>query len=48
MSKEANVNAEQQFDYLKRLVSPYTKYGERKCFALQFLQGSGNELEKKF
>lgn len=35
-------------DYLKRLFIPYRKRNECKSFIYQYLQGSGNELKKKF
>ncbi|MBR5915371.1 MAG: hypothetical protein IKZ57_02855 [Spirochaetia bacterium] len=34
--------------YLKRLIKPYQKYGKSKLFILQYLNGSGSELENKF
>lgn len=35
-------------DYLRRLFIPYRKGNEWKSFIFQYLQGSGNELKKKF
>ena len=42
------LSKETRLEYFQRLIKPYTKKGETKYFIMQYLDGDGNELNKKF